>query len=117
MNDIFYNEHFQGLVARYTEIQPTLSSAADMAVRAYWRTRQDGLDTYTVTNAPPVNNMGELMHIIEDEAGIKELNFCIAVADYMRCLHYLLNNGWKVAGPFEKRTDYGIYLGLRMKKD
>ena len=119
MNNIFNNDHFEGLIAYHTENQTApVGYAINRAIRAYIETKEKELDTFTVRETPFEQDMGEFMYLIEDEAGIREFNLCETSTGLMGCLHYLLNTGWKVIGTYEKKVDHFTTLrGLQMKKE
>ena len=119
MNNIFNNDHFEGLIAYYTEKQTAPSSyATNRAIRAYIETKEKGLDAYTVRELPFEQDMGEFMHMVETDAGITEFNLCETSTGLMGCLLYLLNTGWAVVGTYEKEVDRWTTLrGLQMKKE
>jgi len=118
-NTTYRNDYFENLYAFYCENKTEPSGyVAHLAIRAHLETKERGLDTYTVRETPFEQDMGEFMHIIEDEADIKEFNLCETSTGLMGCLHYLLNNGWTIIGVFEKEIDrFNTLRGLCIRKD
>jgi len=115
--NIFNNKYFEGAIARLMENKTEeISYAKSSALRAYEQTKKYELDTYTVQETPFSQDMGEFMKLV-DGAGITEFNLCEKSSGLMSVLHCLLNNGWVVAGTYEKQIDrYTTFHGLNMKK-
>jgi len=114
----YRNGHFEGLITYYTENKNAPNShVTSRAIHAFYETNEYGLETYTVRDAPFERDMGEFMYTVEDEAGIKEFYLCDQSTGLMGTLHYLMNTGWQIIGPFEKQVDpFTTLRGLHMQK-
>lgn len=112
----FTNDYLDQLIANHKAGNIPQPIEAEYAMYAYINTRRDNESELIVSDLGFTKDMLRFTKTMA-LAGITEFILTERSTALMEALNILLNDGWQVAGTWQRETEFEKKMGLRLRKE